>query len=171
MHLPIRIFSTAVLLALAAVPRLAAQEVGGLTVFDLAEGTWHWSVGEGTCQGNRHRIAFSDDRTQMMLIHDEPLDAASDERVTVYTILQSGAGLHPMTPYVIRAAMEGETRTTEAGESVVWDLVIATPDRYHWRRTDWPTNGLTGAIIRCDDRVPLEQWPPAVPRGPVNPST
>lgn len=155
---------------LIAAPPLAAQEEPALTAFDIAEGTWHWAEGDQTCQGNRHRIAFDAERTRMMLIHDQPLGAGGDS-VTVYTVLRSGPGLSPFTPYVIRAAMEGETRTTESGESVVWDLVIATPDRYHWRRTDWPVDGLTAAIIRCDDRVPLERWPPAVQRGPLNPST
>jgi pimeloyl-ACP methyl ester carboxylesterase len=32
----------------------------------------------------------------------------------------------------------GETRKTESGDRVVWDLILLSPDSYCWRRTDWP---------------------------------
>lgn len=127
-------------------------------VMDLVVGTWDWARGDSTCLGNRHQISFSADGTEMRLTHDVPLDSTTNDRVTRYRILDSGAGVHPDLPFVIRAAMEGEDRRTEAGELVIWDLILATPNRYHWHRTDWPNLGVTNAIVRCDGRRPLEHW-------------
>jgi len=139
----------------------AAARAPALTVFDLAVGTWDWAKGDSTCLGNKHRISFSADRREMLLTFEEPLDTTSNQRVVIYRILAAGSGIHPEIPFVIRAAMEGETRRTDAGDPVVWDLIMATPHRYHWHRTDWPNLGITGAILRCDGDRPLEQWSPS----------
>jgi hypothetical protein len=131
-----------------------AASTSAPTVFDLAVGTWDWAKGDSTCQGDRHGISFSPDRREMLLTFDESLDTASKQRVVTYRILAAGSKIHPEVPFVIRAAMEGETRRTDAGELVVWDLILATPNRYHWHRTDWPNLAITGAIIRCGGNQP-----------------
>ena len=135
-----------------------AASTSALTVFDLAVGTWDWAKGDSTCLGNKHRISFSPNRREILLTFEEPLDTTSNDRVFTYRILAAGSKIHRELPFVIRAAMEGETRKTDAGDLVVWDLILATPNRYHWHRTDWPNLGITGAIIRCEGNQPLEQW-------------
>lgn len=127
-------------------------------MFDFARGTWDWARGDSTCLGNRHEISFSADQTQMLLTFEEPLDTASNDPVVRYSIIASGDAVHPELPFVIRASMEGESRTTDGGALVVWDLIMATPNRYHWHRTDWPNLGVTNAVVRCDGDQPLEQW-------------
>lgn len=136
----------------------AAASTSAPTVFDLAVGTWDGAKGDATCRGNKHRISFSSEPREMLLTFEEPLDTTSNERVFTYRIVAAGSKIHRETPFVIRGAMEGETRRTDAGKLVVWDLIMATPNRYHWHRTDWPNLGITGAFIRCDGNRPMEQW-------------
>jgi hypothetical protein len=151
-------------------PAPTPAESQSLTVFDFAMGTWDWAKGETTCTGNKHRISFSKDRQEMLLTFEEPIDTATSQRIVVYRVVAAGSQLHPELPFVIRAAMEDETRTTAAGDTVVWDLIMATPNRYHWHRTDWPQMGITGAVVRCDENRPLEDWQmPAEPSVPSDP--
>ena len=78
----------------------------------------------------------------MFLKHKEPFPGqANPEEAVRYRVLQSEPDL--------RMAIEGETRMTPTGELVVWDLVLLSPDRYCWHRTDWPHGGCTKAIVRC----------------------
>lgn len=138
------------------------------SVYGLAEGTWDYAHGDSTCLGNRHTISFSPDRKEMLLTFEQPADSATNQRVFRYRITAAGAGILADLPFVIRAKMEGETRKTNSGELVVWDLVMATPNRYHWHRTDSP--GVGGAIVRCDGTQPLEQWEPRPPQ-PTTPES
>jgi len=144
-------------------PKPSAQSQK-LSVYGLAEGTWDFAHGDSTCLGNRHTISFSPDRKDMLLTFEQPVDSAASQRVFRYRITAAGSGILPDLPFVIRAKMEGETRKTDSGEPVVWDLVMATENRYHWHRTDWPGVGVTGAIVRCDGTQPLEHWEPRPPR-------
>jgi hypothetical protein len=57
-------------------------------------------------------------------------------------VSQSGSAL--------RMQMEGETRETDGGSPVVWDLVMRSEDEYCWRRTDWPYRACTAPIRRCE---------------------
>lgn len=129
-------------------------------MFDYAAGVWDTARGDSTCLENRHEISFSPDRSAMVLTFEGPLDSLSNDPNVRYRILAHGHGILDELPYVVRASMNGETRTTEAGELVIWDLVMATPNRYHWHRTDWPDLGVTNAVIRCAGRRPLEMWRP-----------
>ena len=134
--------------------------------FAYAAGTWDWHNGDSTCLGNTHTVAFSPDRRIMTITFKEPFDTATGQRVATYRIIAAGSGLAAGTPFAIRAAMEGETRRTDLGQLVVWDLLLASPNRYHWHRTDWADLGVTRAIIRCDGNVPLEKWHPPSDTGP-----
>jgi hypothetical protein len=133
-------------------------------IFTLAMGTWDRARGDSTCMGNTHEISFSDDRQQMVLTFEEPIDTTG-QRVYRYEIRGVGPEVLPPLTHVIRAFMIGETRKTDAGELVVWDFVLATRNRYHWHRTDWPSLGITGAVVRCEGGRPLERWgpPPGAP--------
>src|SRR5438034_11527249 len=51
----------------------------------------------------------------------------------------------------IRGAIRGEKRLTADRHPVVWDLVLRSPDRYAWHRTDWVLGGYTAEIARCPD--------------------
>jgi hypothetical protein len=42
-----------------------------------------------------------------------------------------------------------ESRGTDAGELVVWDLILVSRDTYRWRRLDWPASGRTRDVVRC----------------------
>lgn len=142
-------------------PPAAPARTDGPDVFALVVGTWDWSRGDSTCLGNRHTIMFSGDRREMIVTFRQPVDSIGRREVR-YRILQAGGTVLPNLPYVIRGAVVGETRRTDRGEPVVWDLILASPNRYHWHRTDWGELGLTGAVVRCDGTRPLEQWrPPA----------
>lgn len=138
------------------------------SVFDLAVGRWDWSHGDSTCLGNQHEISFSEDGSEMLLTFDRPLNDSSEDPVVRYRITGSGERIHENLRFVIRAEMDGESRTTDSGELVVWDLIMATPNRYHWHRTDWPQLGVTNAVVRCDGARPVEGWVPPS-RGPGDP--
>jgi len=79
----------------------------------------------------------------MLLEHATPIERASGnpQPVVRYRVLES-------EPF-LRMAIEGETRKTPAGDLVVWEVVMLSPDRYCWHRTDWPEGGCTAAIERC----------------------
>jgi len=141
-----------------------------LSVYGLAEGTWDWAHGDSTCLGNRHTISFSPDHKDMLITFEQPADTASSQRVFRYRITAAGDGVLPDLPFVIRAKMEGEDRKTDSGETVVWDMIMASPNRYHWHRMDWPGVGVTGAVIRCDGTQPLEHWEPRAPQ-PTTPQS
>jgi hypothetical protein len=169
----LRVFATAILFLLALTgcgarhtvlvasppePAYAEQE---LDVFALAAGHWDRARGDSTCLGNTHTISFSADRQQMLLTFREPVDTATMQRVVRYRVLAAGPQLHRESPFAIRAAMENEERRTDAGELVVWDLIMASVNRYHWHRTDWQGLALTGAVVRCAGTTPLERWEPS----------
>jgi hypothetical protein len=54
-----------------------------------------------------------------------------------------------LTPTRLRGAIRGETRTTDRGVPVVWDLVMIGPNEYRWQRTDWASWNYTAGIKRC----------------------
>lgn len=96
------------------------------------------------------------DRRVMTLLSPEPYtdSAGIVHRTTEYDVLEHSRGR-------IRGAIRGETRRTEGGEPVVWDLVLVGPNTYRWHRTDWPIGAFTKAVRRCPpnaasghDRVP-----------------
>jgi hypothetical protein len=127
-------------------------------VFSLAVGTWDWWRGDSTCLGNPHEVTFSSDRREMLLTFKAPIDTSTGKRVVRYRILEVGPHLFPEPAHVVRASMEGETRRTTGGDLVIWDLVLATPNRYHWHRTDWEAGAVTRPIVRCVDGRPVERY-------------
>ena len=79
----------------------------------------------------------------MLVTHYEWTDSTGvDSTVTEYAIQR-------FTGSSIRGAIQGETRLTEAGKPVVWDLVLTSEDSYQWHRTDWLPCQRTGTIKRC----------------------
>lgn len=126
------------------------------SVFRLAAGTWDWYEGDSTCAtARRHTISFSPDFREMR-IRFAVADSGRDSLYR-YRVFGVGDNVVPGLDQVIRGAMEGETRTTENGALAVWDLVLMSPNRYHWHRTDWPQGSMTDAVVRCQGSKPLER--------------
>jgi hypothetical protein len=120
------------------------QPAPGSSVFTVVAGTWDWTGAEGFCEKNPHTITFSEDQSLMILTHKEPWTDSSGtaHQVTTYEIREHTANR-------IRGFIQDETRRTDAGELVVWDLILTSPDAYQWHRTDWPPFGNTKSIQRC----------------------
>lgn len=120
-------------------------------VFSIAAGTWGWTTtpADSACGAGRHTITFSADRRLMYITQATPWTDPSGavRQVSEYDILEH-SGRH------IRGRIRGETRLTDAGEPVAWDLVIRSPDAYQWHRTDWMALGHTARIERCPAGTP-----------------
>jgi hypothetical protein len=113
-------------------------------IVDVLPGMWDWEQAPKRCQENPHSIAFAAAGTRMEVRHPKGavIDKEPPQVVTVYRVLSE-------KPYALRTQIVGETRKTDRGELVVWDLILLTPDSYCWRRTDWPPQGCTGRVLRC----------------------
>lgn len=53
-------------------------------------------------------------------------------------------------PTVLNTYIVDESRLTEAGDPVQWDLVLVGRNRMAWHRTDWEEGALTGPLMRCE---------------------
>jgi hypothetical protein len=131
----------AVVALLPAAEPLSAQQAPA-DIRTRVTGTWRWEQSTPDCKSG-HVISFSADGRRMLLT-PVPMKGDTGE-VTQYEILGSGSN-------TIRGRIVDETRRTERGEIVVWDLILFEQDRYCWRRTDWPTEGCTQPIVRCNGR-------------------
>ena len=87
---------------------------------------------------------YENDREVMILTSKELWkdDDGKEHQVTEYDILEHEDDR-------IRGLIRGETRLTDDGKPVIWDLVLMSADGYRWRRTDWPPLGRTNLIKRC----------------------
>lgn len=114
-------------------------------VMDVLPGVWDWEAAPQRCQENPHSISFTPDRRSMEVRHPKGavMDKEAPRIVTVYQVLSE-------SPDSLRMRIVGETRRTDAGEPVVWDLVLLSRDSYCWHRTDWPSQGCTGRVLRCN---------------------
>ncbi|HEU5262581.1 MAG TPA: hypothetical protein VFU41_14275 [Gemmatimonadales bacterium] len=116
----------------------------GTDIFAAVQGTWAWTTSDSGCATDPHTITFAADHKVMTITATRPYrrpDGTLDS-VAVYDI-------HAYTRSWIRGAIRGETRMTANGRPVVWDLVLKSPDRYAWHRTDWHRWGYTREILRC----------------------
>jgi hypothetical protein len=103
-------------------------------------GRWDWSTRAHPCGDSSHVITFSADRKTMIIA--KPRTATDTGWTATYDILS-------LTPSRIRGAIRGEERLTDDSVPVVWDLVMFSPDEYHWHRTDWSSWQYTAGIVRC----------------------
>jgi hypothetical protein len=113
-------------------------------VFTVASGVWDWTGADSLCVANPHTISFSPDHSVMYIAHRVPWKDSTglEHRVAEY-------GIQSHSPSQIRGLIRGETRLTETGVPVVWDLILTSPNSYAWHRTDWPPNGRTKEVARC----------------------
>jgi hypothetical protein len=116
----------------------------GKDIYSIVQGTWAWTTSDTNCLADPHRIAFTPDHKGMTITEAHPykLPDGTLDSVAYYDILR-------VTPTSIRGAIRGETRLTDDGQPVVWDLVLKSPDRYTWHRTDWAAWEHTQEIHRC----------------------
>jgi len=116
----------------------------GTDIFAVVEGKWAWTTSDSGCAGESHRIAFTPDRAVMTIAASKPYEGADGklDSMAVYDVLSH-------TQASIRGAIRGETRLTDAGAPVVWDLVLRGPNNYAWHRTDWFRGAVTREIQRC----------------------
>lgn len=121
--------------------RRPAYEVSDVDIAKVVVGRWDWSTRLNPCSDSTHTIAVSDDK-KVMTITQDYLPASDTDRVAVYDIQR-------LSRSSLRGAIRGETRRTDDGVPVVWDLVLLGPTEYHWHRTDWNAWGYTASIIRC----------------------
>ena len=129
------------------------QPPPGTDVFELVRGTWAWTTAESTCRTDPQTISFTPDHKGMIitLAHPGKLADGTFDSIAYYDILR-------VTQNSIRGAIRGETRLTADSEPVVWDLVVESPDRFAWHRTDWPTWEQTRDMRRCP---PTSRQPPS----------
>ena len=105
---------------------------------------WDWSTHANRCGDGAHVIAFSSDRKTMTI--SLPRSSSDTGWTATYDILS-------LSPSRLRGAIRGETRLTDNGAPVVWDLVLFGPNEYHWQRTDWKPWQYTMGIVRCGPGV------------------
>ena len=129
------------LLAAMVRPPAPYEVPAGTDIFSVVEGTWDWAGRSETCKDNPHTISFSPDRATMILTFVKPLEGDTS-RDTRYE-------LREVTSSSIRGFITDETRRTNDGELVVWDLVLMSPDSYGWHRTDWLPGMYTPEVVRC----------------------
>ena len=116
----------------------------GTDVYTLVRGTWAWTTADTNCRTNPQTISFTPDRKGMIitLAHPYKHTDGTFNSVAYYDILR-------VTPNSIRGAIRGESRLTADSEPVVWDLVLESPNRFAWHRTDWANWEHTRDLQRC----------------------
>jgi len=109
---------------------------------DLVAGDWS----AGSCSGVFQRFTFSEDGTQMFAVPSVGFLADTPEsqprEVAIYNVLDESGR-------ILRMQIEDESRRTDDGRVVVWDLVLLSEDSFCWHRTDWRPGGCTRPLTRC----------------------
>jgi hypothetical protein len=96
----------------------------------------------------------------MILTHQQPIDTTTGRTVSTYRVIGAGDTFMPGYANVIRAELQNEPGASQERNLRMWDLVVVTPNRYHWRRLDWPEGAVTRALIRCEGKRALERSDP-----------
>ena len=117
----------------------------GTHAADIVPGTWAWETDPELCAGRTQRFVIADDRTSMQIHHSEPIESANGTTTSVTDYVIEGEA-----PGVLHTYIPGETRTTDDGTPVKWDLVVVGRNRIAWHRADWPEGALTRMLRRCE---------------------
>ncbi|MGO4853791.1 hypothetical protein [Phaeovulum sp. W22_SRMD_FR3] len=102
----------------------------------LESGQWGWPSGENSCAQNPQSLRFSADLSTMTYSWAHTHDPS------VYRVVT-------LTDTAFRSRIEGETRLTEAGNPVEWDLRMVDANHFCWHRADWPPLACTKMLERC----------------------
>jgi hypothetical protein len=114
---------TALLAACATAPE-------GVTARSQLPGKWDWEKSEPRCGDAAGAFSFSPDGRQVR-VNDVVYEVLADEGKTM------------------RLRAVGETRKTDAGVPVEWNLLMLNADTFCWRRTDWKAGACTALLQRC----------------------
>ncbi|MFC3150036.1 hypothetical protein ACFOEK_03265 [Litoribrevibacter euphylliae] len=116
-----------------------------LSVRHHLPGKWDWQTLEDSCGSTAQTYSFSKDGQRIILTAPSPLtlDGTSELNQVVYEIIDE-------RPSVMRMKVIGETRTTENGAPVVWDLILKDKNTFCWHRTDWPAGTCTQDLNKCE---------------------
>ncbi len=110
------------------------------------EGRWGLA-GVNSCAENAQTIRFSADASTMLLSYREPIEGVNGYEQFFEYQVEGQAG------NAIRMSLRGETRRTEAGDPVRWDLVLIDADRFCWHRADWDVGACTPPEHRCESNA------------------
>ena len=117
----------------------------GVSVFRVAAGKWDWTTKRRWCaDSDPEFIAFSPDTSVMTIAYGKPW---KDSTGRVHAASVYDLSMH--TDNRIRGQIRGESRLTDTGTPVVWDLVLTSPDSYVWERTDLAPWDHSALIRRC----------------------
>lgn len=107
-------------------------------------GRWAWS--NQSCEEEWQDITFSPDWSEMHIAHPRSFVGADgvEDSITSYDVHEIGRDR-------VRGQIPGETRLNDAGEPVIWELVLRGPDRFAWRSTDWGPGRFTRDVRRCPE--------------------
>jgi hypothetical protein len=129
----------------------ALQSPPKSTIFEELTGTWDWAGIRGSCRDNPHTISFSVDQQFMTLTYRRPFKPDAELQLDPLRPTEVRYEVRERSRKAIRVFLVQpvETRRTDAGDLVTWDLVLLSRDAYRWRRLDWPASGGTRDVVRC----------------------
>ena len=105
---------------------------------------------EVSCAHNPQTITFATDHHSATFAWQSAITffTGKQERIGRYRIFAASDDR-------ITMAIEGETRLTEGGSTVVWILRLVQDGRaYCWGRTDWQPEQCVAVHFRCPDAIP-----------------
>jgi hypothetical protein len=109
----------------------------------LTAGSWGLADAKD-CEAESHRFAFSANDTRAMITYKKSFTGIDGRTKNTSDYLVLYAEANKITMY-----LENESRRTDAGDRVVWVLILESPSRYSWRRTDWKPGVATAKRVRC----------------------
>jgi hypothetical protein len=120
----------ALIVCVAALVAACATAPESVTARSQLSGKWDWEKSEPRCGEAAGTFSFSPDGRQVR-VNDIVYEVLADEGKT------------------LRLRVVGETRKTDAGVPVEWDLLMLNADTFCWRRTDWKAGACTTLLKRC----------------------
>ncbi|HET9708079.1 MAG TPA: hypothetical protein VFP39_07230 [Gemmatimonadales bacterium] len=116
----------------------------GADVFQTVAGRWTMVGRSGSCDTNSVTLRFTPDHADMILTRSHPVRGpdGSLDSVSRYPVI--GHTLHS-----IQVVRRGETSLNPDSTPVIWTLVLRSPDRYTWHRSDWLPIWFTPELRRC----------------------
>jgi len=122
--------TAALIVCVAALVAACATAPEVVTARSQLPGKWDWEKSEPRCGEAAGTFSFSPDGGQVR-VNDIVYEVLADQGKT------------------LRLRVVGETRKTDAGVPVEWDLLMLNADTFCWRRTDWTAGACTALLRRC----------------------
>lgn len=112
--------------------------------FSFLEGTW--AGPNASCAEQPFTISIDKDQSILTIeyrdVFEGPLGAHTTFRYEIRSISQGTLTLFSIEPE--------ETRLSDNGDLVVWELVALGDTQFHWRGQDWPEGRHTPPALRCE---------------------